>query len=187
LVEDDYWLECAARAIARHDDNTDRVEFRREPFSYLLILADELQEWGRWVTVGPLPPSGTGMARALTLLAKAELPCITCDFGDSWAFTLDYTSTENTVLRDTGFSFVRFFYDKHRNLARLDAGLPVEIQIRTRRAAGQLKDFIDRSSRKGNSNAARWAQGWLDRAAGDTYRFELGSLRPPPRIAAQID
>lgn len=47
LTQDEYVLECTAQAIAKHDDSTRRIYFEEEPLSWILILLDELQEWGR--------------------------------------------------------------------------------------------------------------------------------------------
>ncbi len=186
LVENDYWLEIAARAIARHDDHTGRVDFRTEPFSYLLILVDELQEWGRPVTIGPLPASERGMAVAFSILAKAELPSISCSVGDRWEFALDYTGTERTILRDTGFSFARFLYEKHRNLARLGPAMPMTVKVVSNTARHELEELETWARRSSLANAAAWAQEWLDRRSGDCYCFGLGRLGCPPRISGHI-
>jgi hypothetical protein len=47
LPEFEYVIEVVSRACARHDDDTKVVIFEEEPISWLLILIDELQEWGR--------------------------------------------------------------------------------------------------------------------------------------------
>jgi len=46
-------VEIAARAIAMHDLKNETISFERDPIAFLLVLCDELQEWGREVIMFP--------------------------------------------------------------------------------------------------------------------------------------
>lgn len=41
------WMEIALAAIARHNLTEEIIDFQKEPIAALLVLCDELQDWGR--------------------------------------------------------------------------------------------------------------------------------------------
>lgn len=46
-------VENSAKAIAVHNLKGVRISFRKDPLAFLLVLCDELQEWGREIAVFP--------------------------------------------------------------------------------------------------------------------------------------
>lgn len=46
-------VEVAARAIGMHDLKNEQISFKKDPLTFLLVLCDELQEWGREIALYP--------------------------------------------------------------------------------------------------------------------------------------
>ena len=49
----DLTVQTSARAIAVHSLMTEKISFKEDPLSFLLVLCDELQEWGREIAIFP--------------------------------------------------------------------------------------------------------------------------------------
>ncbi|TRZ92201.1 MAG: hypothetical protein D4R88_00755 [Methanosarcinales archaeon] len=194
LMEDEYVREIAARAISRHDDDIREVCFAKEPVSYLLILLDELQEWGR--PIYTTHETNYRDLRVITqkLLAEDELLCITYKLANhELAFCIDYSPSEQT-LEKTGFSFAHFLYYKQLNLSRLMHGPSISIHIKlTDLAKKQLGLFHNEAKDSGHIITATWAQTILDQ--GDEVVFDLGRnamggsplSRPPAAVETVLN
>lgn len=214
LPEDEYILETAARAIAKHDDETREIFFEEEPFAYLLVLMDEIQEWGRPVHTSHETNLTDIRTLSQKLLAEDELLSIGWEQdkdNSTLIFTFDYTPTQDTLFYRTNFSFPHFFYAKQLNLSRLRGPLPIELRFKldtppskerfclpTRQfewlqaAAHERKNFL----------LEKWCQEFLDdphieRSNGEKWKiFKLGfdqqtkkinSIPRPPKIKNCID
>jgi len=179
LMEDEYIREMAARAISRHDDDTREVCFAKEPLSYILILLDELQEWGR--PVHTTHETNYYDLRVLTqkLFAEDELLSIIYKLDNGrLSFIIDYGPSEQT-LKKTGFSFPHFIYYKQLNLSRLIRGPSISIHIRLiDLAKKQLEKFHEEASKKGHTIAAEWADNILKQSNNQgELVFDLGQGR----------
>jgi hypothetical protein len=113
LREDRPLIE-AARAIAVHNfkDNLKDVPFEDFPLAFLLMLADELQEWGRPV---PIPIKDTYFSTSLEKVALVDAISYAED-DDQWDIPYTNSHAKELVM----FDFKRLCQDKNRSLNVLD-------------------------------------------------------------------
>ena len=106
-------LKEAAKAMALHNNTKIEVEIEENPLAFLLILCDELQEWGRkmiisddftseleQIKLGPFLKKGNGMEFSELLKVKFEYE-------------------DARILRDTNWSYELFNKSKLENFKRL--------------------------------------------------------------------
>ena len=195
LIEDEYILEMSARAIARHDDNSRQICFHKEPFCFLLVLLDEVQEWGRPLKTAEEFGFDEIQSFSMKLFARCDLPYIKYyrehegkkDELGTFVFELDYTVAEE-VLTQTEFSFPHFFYFKQLNLSRLINGPQVKIRVRIPQLAKkQFRKFKNKMEKK-YKIAEEWAENYLDVGVGKFVDFDVSKssetqkyfdMRPP--------
>lgn len=117
LVIADFLLPSSTRAIAFHNDETIDIWFPRFPVAFLLVLADELQEWQR--------PWMKNDGRYIYALDAIDLK-LSCKSGNraslrnppSLEVKMDY-SIRAQELGSTDFDFVKLYKSKCKNLGRL--------------------------------------------------------------------
>lgn len=133
--ENDPVLDVASHVVdLHHADNF--VAFADEPLGFLLILLDEIQEWGRPIIDRSSIMDAFDLPRPEIGVPSIELAKIALqsDIKDGYAwdiekhkgklvleFALDYDE-ESDVLLKTGFNFPLWLYSKERALSRLKAG-----------------------------------------------------------------
>jgi hypothetical protein len=178
LIENEYVIELAARAIARHDDDSRQICFHKEPLCFLLVLLDEIQEWGRPLKTTEEFGFDEIQSFSMKLFARCDLPYIKYyrehqhkrDKIGTFVFELDYTISDE-VLKQTEFSFPHFFYLKQLNLSRLMNGPRIKIRVRMPELAKiQFKEFYDKTAEK-YKIAANWAGRYMKN--GDFVDFDL--------------
>ncbi|NIM12050.1 MAG: hypothetical protein GTO45_08020 [Candidatus Aminicenantes bacterium] len=178
LIEDEYILELAARSIARHDDDSRQICFHQEPLCFLLVLLDEIQEWGRPLKIAEEFGFDEIQSFSIKLFARCELPYIKyyrehknrLDKIGTFVFELDYNISEE-YLKQTGFSFPHFFYMKQLNLSRLMNGPAIKVRVRMPELAKeQLGEFKEKMYTKYRI-AADWADRYLNN--GGFVEFDI--------------
>jgi hypothetical protein len=193
LIEDEYIIELAARAIARHDDDSRQICFHKEPFCFLLVLLDEIQEWGRPLKVLEELGFDEIQSFSMKLHALCDLPYIkyyreheeTRDEFGTFVFELDYTISAE-ILKLTKFSFPHFFYQKQLNLSRLINGPQVKIRIRIPPLAKQQFRRFRKEIKENYKIAAGWAEKYLKKKGFIDFDLSKSSdpenyfdMRPP--------
>ncbi len=188
LIEDEYILDMASRAIARHDDDSRQICFQKEPICFLLALLDEIQEWGRPLKVGAEIGFDDIQSFSMKLFARCDLPYIkyyrehngsSKDSIGSFVFELDYTISGEKNLERTKFSFPHFFFLKQMNLSRLINGPGIKVKIRVPPLAKeQFGDFKEKINNR-YKLAAIWADQYLN--ANNSIEFDLSKPSEPQK------
>jgi len=156
LIQDEFILDCTAKAIAKHDDSTRKIYFEDESLSWILLLLDELQEWGRPVYTTSEKNYQDPTVYAQKLLAECDLRYLIWykENGEvqvpkkinkeqdlTWekikvdgeiflVFEYDYNPSEVTLRKkEVQFSFPHFFYFKQVNLSKLMGGPLIKLRI----------------------------------------------------------
>jgi hypothetical protein len=184
LIEDEYIIELAARAIARHDDDSRQICFHKEPFCFLLVLLDEIQEWGRPLKITEEFGFDEIQSFSMKLFALCDLPYIkyyrehkeTEDEFGTFVFELDYTISEE-VLEQTEFSFPHFFYLKQLNLSRLINGPFIKIRVRMPELAMEQFKKFKKEINKNYKIASNWADQYFN--SGNFVDFDLSKSSDP--------
>jgi len=198
LRGDEYLVENAARAIAKHDDDTRDVCFDKEPLSWLLILVDELQEWGRPVHTSRSSDYKGGLGLlALNLLARNELDALGVsldqkagDIISRIVFTMDYSDDHKQALLrdDTKFYFPFFTYQKQLNLSRLIGGPGVGLNINGGDLLKKQFSRFTKATMKNRFNLAEWIKQVSDLRYKSAFRFGWNSsAKKYDRICRPLD
>ncbi len=188
LIENEYILELAGRAIARHDDDSRQICFQKEPLCFLLVLLDEIQEWGRPLKVGEELGFDEIQSFSMKLFARCDLPYMKYyreydggaaqDKIGTFVFELDYTESQD-YLEQTKFSFPHFFYLKQLNLSRLLNGPGIKVKIRMPGLAiKQFKEFKGQMEKK-YKIAEDWAENYLKVEIGKFVEFDISKCSEP--------
>ena len=106
----------AAQAIALHNfkDRLPDYTFDNHPLAFLLVLIDELQEWGRPIPIQIRDSYFTAELKKITLLDEVKLTI------DETQWLMEYRKMEAKQL--TNFQFQRFCQAKDEAFARLSKG-----------------------------------------------------------------
>jgi hypothetical protein len=189
LIENEYVLEMAARAIARHDDDSRQICFHKEPLCFLLVLLDEIQEWGRPLKIAEEFGFDEIQSFSMKLFARCDLPYIKYyrvhkdnkDENDelgTFVFELDYTITEDIFLKQTKFSFPHFFYLKQLNLSRLVNGPRIKVRVRMPDLAKEQFQHFKNEMENKYKIAAEWADEYIN-VENDIVEFDMFKSTDP--------
>lgn len=115
LLKDDLneVLKEAAKAIALHNNTEIEVEFKKYPLAFLLILCDELQEWGRKMIISDSFVSELKQIALGPFLKKRNNK----EFPELLKVKFEYEDAK--VLKDTNWSYELFKKSKLENFKRL--------------------------------------------------------------------
>jgi hypothetical protein len=140
--------ETAAIVTDCHTSN-EKIDFSKDPLSFLLILLDEIQEWERPVIGKKLRDQA--LAEKIGSRYKdysflgPELKYINMNYSINNAlnlkFNLDYEENFKT-LDDSNFIFPMMLYLKYKNLQRLDVGYESEAMKKALKKL-KIRDLTD--------------------------------------------
>lgn len=117
LTVADYLLPSSTRAIAFHNDDSIDIWFAKFPVAFLLVLADELQEWQRpWMrNDGRYTYALDAVDLQLSYDNDTGLSLV---HPSSLVVKMDYSSRAQQ-LEGTSFDFFKLYRSKCKNLGRL--------------------------------------------------------------------
>lgn len=107
-------IKQALKAIALHNNHNNKLSFDKEPLASLLVLSDEMQEWGREMIV-----DGKTFIENdnICLIIKSSLMKNRI-FPDKITFKLQYTKQD--ILKQTSWDYYLFIKNKELNLSRIE-------------------------------------------------------------------
>ena len=114
FVDKNDLIKTAAKAIALHN-SSDKVELKKEPIAFLLVLCDEIQEWEREVAFLPHVAAETSSIEIGPF--KHEQGKLL--FEDELSVTFDYSYGSRETLKQTGWDYKIFKNGKNSTEKRL--------------------------------------------------------------------